>query len=44
MTAMLGMIVIYIYSVLGFTFFYDMYFNEDILALDDSGERGESLC
>jgi len=44
MTAMLGIIIIYIYSVLGYAFFFDMYYNEDINLEEWIGEKGDSTC
>jgi inositol 1,4,5-triphosphate receptor type 1 len=44
MTAMLELILVYIYSVLLFTFFYDQYYNDDILFTDDQFERGDTLA
>lgn len=43
MTAMLGVILVYIYSVIGFLFISDLYFDEGI----DTGllsKAGESIC
>ena len=40
LTAMLELIIIYIYSVIGFTFFPDMYFNDDVV-MEDLGEKGD---
>jgi len=38
MTAFLGIIIIYIYSCMGFVFLFDMYYNDKIADL--SGETG----
>ena len=43
MTAMLGVIIIYIFSTFGFTFIYDMYFDDQINR-EILNKRGESLC
>ena len=42
MTAMLELILIYIYTTLLFTFFFDHYFNDDIQF--NSVEKGDVLC
>lgn len=42
MTAMLEFILIWIYSSLLFTFFYDMYFNDSIKF--NANETGDSVC
>lgn len=41
---MLGLIMIYIYAVIGFAFFSDMYYNEDINLEEYIGEKGDSVC
>lgn len=43
MTAMLGVIIIYIFSAFGFTFIYDMYF-DDTINREILNKRGESIC
>jgi len=43
MTALLGIILIYIYSVFGFTFLGDMYFDEEINR-GILNKRGDSVC
>jgi len=43
MTAMLGIIIIYIYSVFGFEYLYDMYF-DDTVNVEILNQRGEPLC
>ncbi len=40
---MLELIIIYIYAVLGFSFFYDQFFNDDIV-MEDLNEKGDSAC
>jgi len=42
MSAMLELILLWIYCVLLFTFFFDHYFNDDITLEDGSG--GDSMC
>jgi len=42
MTAMLELILIWIYCVLLFTFFFDHYFNDDIQF--NSNEKGDTVC
>ena len=43
LTAMLGLILIYIFGAFGFTFFHDMYYNEDVNGhIDEKG--GEHMC
>jgi len=43
MTAMLGLIFIYIYSTIGFIFLFDTFYNDDIHAgLINS--KGDSIC
>eukprot|EP00347_Sterkiella_histriomuscorum_P021853 403332539 len=44
MTAMLGLIIIYIYSVLAYAFFFDMFYNEDINLEEWIGEKGDMTC
>lgn len=44
MTAMLGLIVIYIYSTIAYTFFFDMYYSPDISLMAWIGEKGDSFC
>lgn len=41
---MLGLIIIYIYSVIAFAFFFDMFYNEDIDLEEWIGEKGDSIC
>ena len=43
MTGMLGIIIIYIFSVFGFTFLFEMYYDEAINR-DIGSKRGESTC
>lgn len=43
LTGMLGLIIIYIFSAFGFTFFYDEYFDEEVNR-DITSERGQSVC
>lgn len=40
---MLGVIIIYIFSAFGFTFIYDMYF-DDTINREILNKRGESIC
>jgi Ca2+/Na+ antiporter len=41
LTAMLGLIIIYIFSTFGFTYFYDMYFDEEV-ERDINAKKGET--
>lgn len=43
MTAMLGIIIIYIYSALGFIFVFDTYYDDDINA-GLLNRKGDSAC
>lgn len=42
-TALLGVILIYIFSAIGFIFLYDMFYNEEV-ERDIGAKRGESIC
>lgn len=44
LTAMLALIVIYIYSVLSYAFFFDMFWNPDINLDAWLGENGDRIC
>lgn len=43
LTAMLGLIIIYIFSVIAFSYLYDMYYDEDI-NLFETTDKGDSIC
>ena len=42
-TAIFGLVLIYVFAALGFEFFHDMYFDEEV-ERDISAKRGESTC